>query len=254
MRWVKDWMGRVTLVVVPLHGRGNDASKGEGAGVKIQRYVRPENPRDSWDVTSIDESLHKTHNFDPVQWDDDDAMELLIGGKEGVFLSNWSTDDNALKLTQLGSNEGGGAGEVRAGKLAQRNDFFATVEPMHGNSLVLYQRPQGNQPSALWKRRVLDDTLLDGHALACGDLLGMGRDQIVVGWRAMGKPGAKVGIKLFVPSDAEGKDWKQTLVDDNTMACEDLTLADLNGDGRLDIIAAGRATKNVKVYFNEVGK
>jgi hypothetical protein len=254
MRWVKDWMGRVTLVVVPLHGRGNDANKGEGAGVKIQRYIRPENPRGAWDVTSIDESLHKTHNFDPVQWDDDDALELLIAGKEGVFLSNWSADENALKLTQLGSNEGGGAGEVRAGKLARQNDFFATVEPMHGNSLVLYRRPQANAAGSLWARRVLDDTLLDGHALACGDLLGIGRDQIVVGWRAMTKPGSKVGIKLFVPSDIEGKEWKQTLVDDNTMACEDLTLADLNGDGRLDIIAAGRATKNVKVYFNEVGK
>ncbi len=42
-----------------------------------------------------------------------------------------------------------------------------------------------------------------------------------------------------------------TLIDDNTMACEDLTVADLNGDGKLDIVAAGRATKNVKVYFNE---
>jgi hypothetical protein len=44
------------------------------------------------------------------------------------------------------------------------------------------------------------------------------------------------------------------LVDDNTMACEDLKLADLNGDGRLDVIAAGRATKNVIIYWNETGK
>ncbi len=41
------------------------------------------------------------------------------------------------------------------------------------------------------------------------------------------------------------------LVDDNTMACEDLRLADLNGDGRIDIVAAGRATKNVVIYWNE---
>ena len=78
-----------------------------------------------------------------------------------------------------------------------------------------------------------------------------GSDQIVVGWRAMNKPGVKVGIKLFTPLDKEGKDWRQTLIDDNTMACEDLTVADLNGDGKLDIVAAGRATKNVKIYFNE---
>ncbi len=35
------------------------------------------------------------------------------------------------------------------------------------------------------------------------------------------------------------------------MACEDLMVADLNSDKRLDIIAAGRGTKNLKVYWNE---
>jgi hypothetical protein len=98
---------------------------------------------------------------------------------------------------------------------------------------------------------VLDRSLNDGHALACGDLAGAGGDQIVVGWRAMGKPGVKVGIKLFAPVDGDGKEWTQTLVDDNTMACEDLLLADLDANGKLDIIAAGRATKNLKIYWNE---
>jgi len=254
MRWVKDWQGRMTLVVVPLHGRGNNPTKGEGAGVKIQRYIPPTNPRDPWELMLIDNSLHKTHNFDPVQWDDDQADELLIGGKEGWFLSNWSQDERRLTLTPLGTNDIGGVGEVRLGKLGANKRFVATVEPMHGNTLAVYTPPTSASAGALWKRQVLDESLVDGHALACGDLLGIGRDQIVVGWRAMGKPGVKVGIKLFTPLDADGKIWRQTLVDDNTMACEDLTLADFNGDGKLDIVAAGRATKNLKVYFNESGK
>ena len=41
------------------------------------------------------------------------------------------------------------------------------------------------------------------------------------------------------------------LVDDNQMATEDIRAADLNGDGKLDIIAAGRASHNLKIYFNE---
>jgi len=92
--------------------------------------------------------------------------------------------------------------------------------------------------------------LKEGHALACGDLLWRGRDQIVAGWRMKNAAG-KVGIKLYCAQDSAGKEWKETLVDDDTMACEDLCLADLNGDGKLDIVAAGRATKNVKVYFNQ---
>jgi len=67
----------------------------------------------------------------------------------------------------------------------------------------------------------------------------------------MNRTGAKVGIKLFTSDDNSLTKWTPTVVDDNGMACEDLILADLNGDGKLDIAAAGRATKNVKVYLNE---
>ena len=47
-------------------------------------------------------------------------------------------------------------------------------------------------------------------------------------------------------------DWKlAAVIDDNQMACEDLKIADLNGDGRPDLIASGRSTKNVIIYWNE---
>ena len=245
MRWVKNADGRFDLVMVPLHGRGNKPATGEGVGVKIVRYRMPADVKQPWTVEVLDESLHKTHNFDPVPWDADPAQELLVGSMEGVFLL-----DAGAKPTQLAGADGGGAGEVRAGGLGAGQRFVATIEPMHGNKLVLH-RPPAAGATGLWTRMVLDESLADGHALACGDLLGLGRDQIVVGWRAMNKPGVKVGIKLFTPLDAEGTQWRQTLIDDNTMACEDLCLADLDGDGKLDIIAAGRATKNVKVYFNK---
>jgi hypothetical protein len=233
MRWVNG-----DLVVVPLHGRGNKNS--QGAGVKILAYKRPGDPKQPWKTELLDETLHATHNFDPVQWDNDPDQELLVGGKEGVFLLD------EKKLTQLSGTESGGAGEVRLGKLGNGKRFFATVEPMHGTNLVAYME-SGPGP---WTRKVLDSSLVDGHAVACGDLAKAGSDQIVVGWRAMNKRDAKVGIKMFTPQDSEGKQWKETLVDDNKMACEDLTLADLNADGRLDIVAAGRATKNVKIYWN----
>src|SRR6185436_1115294 len=133
-----------------------------------------------------------THNFNPVQWDDDAAQELLIASREGVFVLNRDAQANAPKLTQVSGTESGGAGEVRLGKLAGGKRFFATVEPMHGTNLVVYTEPAAAGGNTLWTRHLIDSSLLDGHALACGDLAGLGRDQIVVGWRAMGKPGAKV--------------------------------------------------------------
>jgi hypothetical protein len=44
------------------------------------------------------------------------------------------------------------------------------------------------------------------------------------------------------------------MIDDGGMATEDLAVADLNGDKRPDIVASGRATHNVKIYWNETGK
>jgi hypothetical protein len=146
------------------------------------------------------------------------------------------------------------AGEVRRGALPGGARFITTIEPMHGNELVVYRAPTTQYSSGddwTTRRTVLDDKLVQGHGLATGDLLGTGGDQVVAGWRG-GTAGAKVGIKLYVPADAHGEAWKMhAVIDDNTMACEDLKLADLNGDGRLDIIAAGRATKNVIIYWNE---
>jgi hypothetical protein len=40
------------------------------------------------------------------------------------------------------------------------------------------------------------------------------------------------------------------VVDAGGVATEDLVVADFNGDGRLDIVAGGRATHNVKLYVN----
>ncbi len=247
MKWVKNEQGKFDLVVVPLHGRGN--KNGQGEGVKILAYHMPADPRGEWKTTLLDGSLHMTHNFDPVQWDRDVAQEMLVASKEGIFLLD--PDREGRKLTQLGGSEPG-AGEIRLGKLKNGKRFNATVEPMTGTKAVIYSEPARNEGK--WQRHVIDDTLVDGHAVACGDLLKTGSDQVVVGWRAMGKPGVKVGIKLYVPQDADGNEWKSHLIDDNTMACEDLVLADLNGDGRLDIVAAGRASKNLKIYLNETPK
>jgi hypothetical protein len=200
MRWVTAASGKAGLVMVPLHGRGNKPGTGEGDGVKLLGYKTPANPKDPWTTEVLDDSMHKTHNFDPVQWDTDPAQELLVAGKEGVFLLDRA--DGKSSMTQISGTESGGAGEVRAGKLRDRR-FIATIEPMHGNNLVVYTPPAA-AAKGLWNRHLLDESLVDGHALACGDLAGTGNDQIVVGWRAMNRPGMKVGIKLFSPLDAAG--------------------------------------------------
>jgi hypothetical protein len=251
MRWVKTASGKSDLVVAPLHGRGN--KNGQGAGVRILAYKMPLDPKEAWSTDVLDDSLHLTHNFCPVQWDLDPAMELLVASKEGVFLFD-RRDAKWEKSQLVGDGPGdkgfAGAGEIRVGKLPGGRRYLATIEPMHGNKVVIYTPPDPQSDNRLWHRHALDDTLVDGHALVCGDFNKSGCDQLAVGWRAMGKPDAKVGVRIYLPQDGEGREWRQVMIDDNGMACEDLTAADLDGDGRLDLIASGRATKNLKIYFN----
>ena len=40
------------------------------------------------------------------------------------------------------------------------------------------------------------------------------------------------------------------VLDDGGVAVEDLVAADLDGDGRPDVVAGGRASHNVKIYWN----
>nr|MDQ3622689.1 hypothetical protein [Verrucomicrobiota bacterium] len=256
MRWIKTADGKWGLVVVPLHGRGN--KNGEGAGVKVLLYHKPDDLRAEWKTELIDASMHMTHNFDIARVDaafSGRTAMLAIGGREGIAHFRWR--DGIWQRRVLAANEGAedgcrGVGELRVGRLGQaEGEFVASVEPMHGNELAVYVNLP-KEESAKPTRIKLTDKLVEGHALACGDLLGLGSDQIVVGWRGNpSKAGAKVGIQLWTPLDPEGAKWRETLIDDNTMACEDLVLADLDADGKLEIIAAGRATKNLKVYFNE---
>jgi len=119
--------------------------------------------------------------------------------------------------------------------------FITGIEPMHGNQLTVYTRPD------TLSRKVLTSDLNQGHALATADLLGLGSDQIIVGWREPNSE-KKVGIKIFVK---QGEDWENYWVDDNGMAFEDLQIADLDGDGKKDKIAAGRASHNLKIYWNK---
>ena len=168
---------------------------------------------------------------------------MLLGGLEGVFLLN-SAKDGTWSRRQISNNP---TGEVRQGAGAEGKKFVTAIEPMHGNQLSIYTAAKGKK---LWNRNVIDESLDQGHALATGDFMGAGSDQIVVGWRGTRRTG-KVGVKFYYPTNTQRTKWKSLLIDDNEMATEDIRVADLNADGKIDIVAAGRASHNLKIYFNE---
>lgn len=242
MHWVRSKDNKYILVVKPLRGRGS--VDGDGAGLRLMAYTPPVNPKDEWKTNVISDFMHLSHNFHVVNWDNDPEEELIVAGKEGVWHFDQESDET-WKATQLTSDF---AGEIRDGKLPSGKRFIATVEPKHGNKSAVYTQPDTwGQPWPLVK--VLDEQLKDGHAVAVSDFLGVGSDQVVVGWRAMNDPGVP-GIKLFVPLGDPGA-WRQKRLSAEDIAVEDIKVADLNADGRIDIVAAARQTKNLVILFNE---
>ena len=238
MRWVKAGENNYHLIVLPLHGRGN--KNGEGQPVNVIAYEMPKDPAGKWKHSIIDQSMHLTHNLDVVE---NGKSELIyIGGKEGIKMlsfekGKWTAPSQGEWFVQKQS-----FGEIRVATGSK--NFVAGIQPMHGNQLTVYTGNNNPTPT------ILTSKLNEGHALASSDLLRLGTDQVVVGWREPDEQ-KKTGIKIFVSQDANGSSWKDFWVDDNGIACEDLQVADLDGDGKKDIVAAGRATHNLKIYWNK---
>ncbi|MFY8059685.1 MAG: hypothetical protein ACOVRM_18210, partial [Planctomycetaceae bacterium] len=93
-----------------------------------------------------------------------------------------------------------GAGEVRVGRLQDGRRYLVSVEPMHGDQLVVYLQP--NQPKDPWQRRVIHDGFRRGHALWTADFNGDGLDEIAFGHSDTPE---KFGVEVWWNSD--GRVW-----------------------------------------------
>lgn len=241
MQWVRWGENDFRLLVLPLHGRDN--KDGQGTPVRVMTYKVPLADPTQFEASVLYEGLHMTHNFD---------VERLADGSECVWLTS---REGLYKLSRQGAAPvvnappSRGAGEVRLVKTGD-TPWLAAIEPMHGSELVVYRSVSvASDATPIWERNVIDGEMNQGHAIAVADFLGLGRNQIVAGWRNPNDQG-RVGVRLYV-SDAEEKTWHTHSLDDNQMACEDLRAADMDRDGRTDVIAAGRATNNLVIYWND---
>ena len=248
MRW-GDFLntGKPQLVISPLN-------KTVGEGVRLTAFEIPADPRrDAWKSTIIDESMNAMHNHWMGDFDGDGKTDIITAAQEGVWL--FQHLNGKIVKTQIGTGAsdpnnatGRGAGEVKVGKLKGNQTFVVTVEPMHGNQIVVYTKPK---EKGLWDRHVLDDTLKRGHAIGVADMDRDGSDELVIGHSDKGtaEPSGP-GVFIYDNLDGSGAKWQKHIVDNGGIATEDLVVEDLDGDGWIDIVAGGRATHNVKLYRN----
>jgi hypothetical protein len=192
-------------------------------------------------ITTDEEGV--VHGILPVRWDGNTSREsLLTAGFLGVHLLSF--DGRAWTRSPIapGNPEPwphSGASEVAVGYRGGER-FIATIEPWHGNQVVVYR-----QHDAGWVRAVVDSTIVDGHTLVIGDFDRDGTDEIVAGER-----GGRHSVYLYEAIPGGRGRWSKQALDDGGMAAAGCAVADLNGDLKPDVTCIGTATANLRWYEN----
>jgi hypothetical protein len=253
--------GKPVLLAVPLMGRNSTGAKNhmDGQPVRVLAYRIPKDPvGERWPMEVLDQNMHVVHNFQAIPADRGKGMDVLTASYEGVSLLQRIGDRWTRRQLGVGDQSNPksnrGSSEIKRGKLKNGQSFIATIEPWHGDKVVVYTPP--TESGGLWERHVLDDKLKWGHAVWCADLDGDGGDELIIGVRDVlsDKPGEQCGVRIFKAIDDTGAKWQRQLLDEGGVRVEDLAADDLDGDGRIDIVAVGRQSHNARIYWNKGGK
>jgi hypothetical protein len=260
-----DGTGRKVLVNFPLIGPEAKAPDYRGR-VSLLMYRPGKWTREV--ITDAEEGV--VHGIVVTSWDGGRRESLLSGSFLGVHLLQYHARPDRLRQ---GSGESAAAPATAEGRaydgdsghwtrtLIARGDpadwprsgssdvmtgyvggerFLATIEPWHGNEVVVYRRRGGT-----WRRHVIDESVVDAHTIVAGDFDGDGQDEIVVGERQ-----GRRSVYLYRLTNAGEDAWAKQPIDDGGMAGAGCAVADLNADRRPDVVCIGTGTANLKWYDN----
>jgi len=119
-----------------------------------------------------------------------------------------------------------------------------SIEPWHGNTIAWY-KASGDLRRNRWLRHEIDNTLNRGYALHAADLDEDGKIEIVTGYNGEG-----TSLQLYRSTDLSQNQWEKELIDHGGLGIGLMVIDDLNRNGRMDIVAGGLSTNNLKWYEN----
>ena len=238
-----DGDGQVELINAPIVGKG-DAPPHYDIPPGLYWYTVPEDPTSPWKEGLIDADLTLVHGITVVDWNDDGRDDLLTASREGIHLFRYQSEGkwNREKLHEghKDTMTRSGSSDITVGRMYGKK-FLACIDPWHGHELAVYTKENG------WKRGVIDDQLVDGHALAVADLDLDGNDEIIAGYRK-----GDMSLYCYKCVDPGTDTWQKIAVDVGRMSAANVRAADLDGDGYPDLVAAGAITNQIKWYRSVV--
>jgi len=247
-----DGDGKKELINAPLIGPASLAPTYDQDKASVFWY-----DQGGWKRHTITESIPGIiHRVRPYKWDSGNREQLLIASFEGIVMYRATGSGDNMKFEKVVLSKGHeetaprlGASDVGVGMQDGRR-FFASVEPWHGNEVVVYTGSGTN-----WTRRVIYDKVASGHEIAVIDLNGDGRDDIVANDNARGatqnNPNAPTGgvHVFFAPDDAAKGEWTYVRIEDK-LGMNSCVGVDINKDKRNDLVCGG-ASGVVRWYENK---
>jgi hypothetical protein len=248
--------GKKEIVMAPFVGLKGWEDPKYKDNVPLLFWRVPPTLDQTWKRETVDDKLYGVvHHLHAVKWNPGKRDDLLVAGFDGIVLYTPSGRSDKLRFDRKVLAKGDEPRNVPgAGGLTQgSNDvypihikgkrFLAAQEPWHGDEIVVYSEKGGQ-----WERNVIFKGLVQGHEIAVGDLNGDGRDDIVaVDVTNRGRP-TPASVHIFYSEDDAGTQWRHELLDQDMMAGSGVVVADINGDGRPDIVAI--SGNSVKYYEN----
>lgn len=244
LRWADIFgNGRKVLVNAPLAGLTAEAPEYRGRAPLV--YYKP----GAWMRETIpSENEGVQHGIFITDWDGSGREDILTASFSGLHLFRLGKD-GAWSRTELAKGDPSpwpksGSSDVTVGSLGgkAKTRFLAAIEPWHGNQVAVYRQ----DGKGIWQRQVIDDGLVEGHTILTADLNGDGVDEIVAGYRGKGR-----SVNVYYTNGSKGERWTNHPVDSGGIAASSCAAADLNGDGKIDLVCIGSATTNLKWYENK---
>jgi len=202
--------------------------------------------QDGWKRHTITDDIPGIiHRVRTVRWDEGDRDQILVASFEGIGLYRATGMGDAMTFEKELISSGHdsepaprlGASDVGVG-MSNGERIFATVEPWHGNEVVVYTDEDG-----AWQRRVIFSDVQSGHEVVVVDLNGDGYADIIANDNSSvserspnGTPGVHV---FFSPQDPATGEWIYSRIE-SEYAMNGCVAGDMNEDGRADLICTGR--------------
>jgi hypothetical protein len=247
-----DGDGKKELINAPLIGPASLAPTYDQDQAPVFWYGQ-----NDWKRHVLTESVPGIiHRVRAVKWDGGRRDQILVAGFEGIVLYRATGSGASMKFEKVVLSAGHdsekaprlGASDVGAG-LQDGRRFFASVEPWHGNEVVIYTAAANK-----WTRRVIFDKVGSGHEVAVVDLNGDGRDDVVANDNSrptQNNPNAPFGgVHVFyAPDDVANGEWIYRRIEDKA-GMNSCVGVDINNDKRNDLVCGG-ASGAVRWYENK---